>query len=230
MNWYVFTGTVATVSMFVPALLILIFKLFNKFSLLILSVYYILTGFFNLMNQGLITVPGPFQNKVGVLFNYLDAPMMLMVLLFFCTERCKLNTINYSLALYGLYEVVIFYLFRLSPQSSVYVLGPGILLVLCYSIYLFFQQGKLTVMYGKGLGLTLMLVSILFSYGCFSFIYVLYYIKKTSALADVFLIYYIVLFISSVLLSLGIIWLHKRIRNINEVQVSRKELAHFFEV
>jgi NADH:ubiquinone oxidoreductase subunit K len=182
------------------------------------------------MMLGFINVPFSLQNRFGIISNYLDAPMMLIVLLFFCATQWKQKIIYYSLAAFVVYELIILFYYRLAPVSSTYILGPGILLILIYSIYLFFQQGKATVMYGKGLGLSLMLVSILFSYGCYSFIYFLHYIKKTPARADVFLIYYIVLIVSSVLLSLGIFWLQKRIKHINEVHVSRKELAHFFEI
>ncbi|MEO6071605.1 MAG: hypothetical protein ABIN57_02585 [Chitinophagaceae bacterium] len=230
MNWYAITGIASIIALFFPALLILAFKLYKNVSLLILFLYYAITAAYNLMAQGVINIPSLDKNNFGIIANYLDAPMMLAVLLYFCVLPWKRKIIYYSLALFGVFELIILFYYQLAPVSSVYILGPGILLILIYSIYLFFEQGKATVVHGKGLGLTLMLVSILFSYGCFTLIYFLHYIKKTPATADVFLIYYIVLFISSVLMSLGIIWLRKRIQHINEVQVTRKELAHFFQV
>jgi DMSO/TMAO reductase YedYZ heme-binding membrane subunit len=71
-------------------------------------------------------------------------------------------------------------------------------------------------------------VSLLFSYGCFLVLYYLHYLLKTPAVADVFFIYYIVTFIATVVMSLGLVWVIKRTREINERQTTRKELALFF--
>jgi EamA domain-containing membrane protein RarD len=73
-----------------------------------------------------------------------------------------------------------------------------------------------------------MLVSILFAYGCFGIIYFLHYIQKTPATADVFLVYYMVVTISSIIMAAGLVWVHKRKKQIKEVQLTRKELATFF--
>jgi hypothetical protein len=47
--------------------------------------------------------------------------------------------------------------------------------------------------------------SLLFAYGCYGIIYLMYYIFKTQQVADTFLIYFLVVTISSFLLSAGII-------------------------
>jgi hypothetical protein len=229
MNWYTIAGAASIITLFTPVFLILFFKLYKNKSLLVLLVYYSASGIYNLMAQGFITIPVSARKAFGTVLNYLDAPMMLAVLLFFCAAQWKRRVIYFSMALFCIYEVFILFSFHLSPISNSYILGPGILIILLYSSYLLFQHSEATVVHGKGLGLTMVLVSILFSYGCFSIIYFMHYLQKTSALADVLLIYYIVLIISSVSLSIGLIWIQKRIKDIEEVQLTRKELAHFFD-
>jgi hypothetical protein len=95
-------------------------------------------------------------------------------------------------------------------------------------MYLFSQYVKLTIEKNKAWGRTLMVTSILFAYCCYAMIYFIYYIQKTSAVADVFIIYYIVSIISSILMSIGLLWVYNRSKQIKEVQLTRKELALFF--
>jgi hypothetical protein len=59
-------------------------------------------------------------------------------------------------------------------------------------------------------------------------VYIFAFVQKTSNRADVFIIYYLASIIFSVLMSAGLIWVKKRLREINEVQTTRKELNVFF--
>ena len=74
----------------------------------------------------------------------------------------------------------------------------------------------------------MMITSILFAYGCYFIVYVFAYIQKTSEKTDVFIIYYLASIIFSLLMSAGLIWVKKRLRQIKEVQTTRKELNVFF--
>ncbi|HVG40279.1 MAG TPA: hypothetical protein VM888_01615 [Chitinophagaceae bacterium] len=230
MNLHAFMGLTANILLFVPVSLITFFGLYKNISLFILCIYYLVTGIYNLMMQGYISIAPSFTKSFGTVLNYLDTPMMLMVLLFFCASTWKKKVIYFSIAFFIVYELIILVVFKLSTKSNIYILAPGIITILVYSIYLFIQFGKTTIINGKGLGHTLILVSIAFSYGCFFIIYFLHYIQKTSVLADVLLIYYLVLINSSLALTVGLVWINKRVKEIREVQVSRKELAHFFNV
>ncbi len=80
----------------------------------------------------------------------------------------------------------------------------------------------------KGFGKTFMITSILFAYGCYGLIYCLYYLQKTSAVADVFLIYYIASLLASLLMSIGLISYYKRFKQLKAIELTRKELQMFF--
>ena len=86
-------------------------------------------------------------------------------------------------------------------------------------------------MQGKGAGKTLMITSILFAYGCYFLVYLFAYIyvQNNSNKGDVFIIYYVASIIFSVLMSAGLIWVKKRLREIKEEQTTRKELNIFFQ-
>jgi uncharacterized membrane protein YbhN (UPF0104 family) len=108
-------------------------------------------------------------------------------------------------------------------------MGPGIVLIMFYSLYLFINNIKSTIVQGKGVGKTLMITSILFAYGCYFLVYLFAYIQRTSNRQDVFIIYYLASIIFSILMAAGLIWLKKRLREIREVQTTRKELSVFFQ-
>ena len=229
MNFNLIAGTAATVALFIPVVLILAGRLFTNGSLFSLFIYYLFTGLYNLVELGVIELSPLQKHNASVLFNYLDAPLMFLVLLYFCNERWKRKLVLAAMVVFGLYEVIIGICFGLDPQSSVYLLGPGVVLVLAFSIYFFAHYGRLCIEQNKGIGKTLMLVSILFCYGCFLVLYYLDYLVHTPDMADVFLIYYISIFISAMIMSVGLFWIIKRSRTMKELQLTRKELALFFD-
>lgn len=229
MNINLITGALATTALFVPVLLVLAGRLFTNGSLLSLAVYYLFTGLYNLMDLNVLPAVPLFKRQAAVLFNYLDAPLMLMVLLFFCNSAWKRNLVLLALFLFLIFEAIILFWFGLQVQSSVYLLGPGVVLILILSVFFFLHYGKVTIVQRRGQGRTYMLVSIIFSYASFLILYYLHYLMHTPATADVFLIYYIGTFISSVIMSIGLVWIIRRTRAIREQQLTRKELALFFD-
>ena len=180
------------------------------------------------MQLGFINVSTDFKQTFGTIINLADAPLMLLVLLFFCNTKKLKQSIYITIVLFVIYEIVIALKYGLTFDSSVFVLGPGIAIMLIYSIYFFLKHIRFTIVLGKSLGRTLMLLSIVFSYIFFAMIYFFYYIQKTPAVADVFLIYFIVSFISCILMSLGLYWIYKRTKELKEVKITRRELTMFF--
>jgi hypothetical protein len=176
-----------------------------------------------------LKLPSFVTSTGAIVFNYLDAPLMLMVLLFFCNEKWKHNAVLYTLGAFIVFEAAVFFQLGLHARSSVYVLGPGTLLIFGYSLFFFAHYGKISVVQGRSTGKTFMLVAILFSYVVFLMLYYLHYLMHTSAIADVYLIYYIGLFVSSVFMSIGLACIIKRTRELEELQLTRRELALFFD-
>ena len=103
-------------------------------------------------------------------------------------------------------------------------LDPDYLLVLGFSLLFFIHQAKITIVHQKAAGKALIVASLLFAYGGYSFIYVVYYLLKTPYKTDTFLVYYLISIISSVLIAIGIMYERKRVRELMELQTARKEL------
>lgn len=221
-------GSIATCLLFLPVIIILVLRLYNNPSLLFISVYYLLTAAYNFMQLGLINVSANIKQSFGVIINYADAPLMLLVLLFFCNTKKLKRGVYFTIIAFVIYEVVIGFIYGLSVQSSVFTLGPGIAVLLLFSTSFFLKNLKFTIVLGKAVGRTLMISAILFSYLFFALIYFFYYIQKTPAVADVFLIYFIVSIISCICMSIGLYNIYKRARELKEVQITRRELSMFF--
>ncbi|HEU4632625.1 MAG TPA: hypothetical protein VFS22_01490 [Flavisolibacter sp.] len=228
MNWNTLVGVTATVSLFLPVAAILYYKLYQHRSLAALLISYLITALYNLMSEGLIPLSASFQRGFGVVNNYLDIPLMLTALLFFCPIKQKQRTVHIITAVFIAYEIVIACLFGLNPKAVIYIMGPGLALILIYSFYLFARHIKITVEFGKNAGRTLMLVSILFAYGCYAIVYYFYYILETQAVADVFTLYYITSFVSAIIMTIGLHLIRRRMRQLQEVKNTRRELAMFF--
>jgi hypothetical protein len=228
MNANTILGILTAIAFLLPALIILSSRLLINISLVALVVYFLVVTVLCLMAENIIVVDTVFRKKAGVFSNYLDVPLMLTAMLMFCTEKWKQRVIIGVLVCFTFYELIIFSQFKLGGLSSTYVMGPGIILVLLFSFYLFMNNIKATIVQGKGIGKTLMISSILFAYGSYFLVYVFAFIQKTSNKADVFIIYYVTSIIFALVMSAGLIWVKKRLREIKEVQTTRKELNIFF--
>lgn len=228
MNWNAFMGIASTFALLLPPALILLFKLYTNRSLQALFIYYLLGVIYNLMLQGVIPVDASIRKAVGTINNYFDAPLMLLFLLFFCAAKRISKAIQNTILIFIAYEIFIIALYGFTIEANVYVLGPTILIVLLFSIILFMRHIRLSIEQGKGIGKTLMLTSVVFSYGCFSIIYLFHYIQKIKAVNDVFLLYYICSFLTSAIMGAGIFLIRRHLKALNELKQTRKELQVFF--
>lgn len=229
MNWNAIFGIAATILLLLPAGLIVAYGLHRHRSLAALIIWFGITAVFNLLTQQVIPASHGVVKAFEVIKSYLEVPVILMALLFFCPIRQKQRTVYLAGGAFMLYELVIAARFGLDEKTIVYVMGPGLLLILGYTFYLFVKQIRFTVHFGKNTGRTLMLASILFSYCCYGLIYYFYYFTPTPDAGDAFLLYFISISVASLLMSVGITLIRKRMRELEEVKNTRKELALFFD-
>jgi hypothetical protein len=228
MNIVTYMGILSAFAFFIPVLLIFLLRLTDNKSLVALLCYFFITGVYNLIGVTILKVPVHIEERLFVISNYLDAPLMLIGFLFFCTTAQRRRTIYFSLGIFVTYEIVIAVIYGFSPASVIYIMGPGIVLLLVYSVFFFTHYVKLSIEKNSGFGKTFMITSIVFAYGCYAMIYFFYYLQKSSPIDDVFLIYYIASFVASVLMSIGIIIYKKRLKQFKDIELTRRELRIFF--
>ena len=228
MNIVSVTGLLSTCAFLIPVFLILFYRLFLNKSLMALLIYFVLTAMHNFMTLKVLTVPKELARGIGVAINYLDAPLMFTVLLFFCTAGWQRKGLLLSIVIFIGYELVVSGIYGFNATSLVYIMGPAILILGVYAGYFFTRAVKLSIQKNKAFGKTFMITSILFAYGCYAMVYCFYYLQKSPAVADVFLIYYISSFLASCLMGIGLYRYNKRFAQLKEVQVMRRELRVIF--
>jgi hypothetical protein len=191
-------------------------------------IYYAAVFIYNLMTEGYIQADPAFIRYWGLTNNLLDVPLLLTFLIYFSTSASFTRRIKTIIFAFALFEAIVVLIFGFNVKAVTIILGPGIIIEIGLCLLFFIRQTKITILYRKAMGKALIAASLLFAYGCYGIIYLMYYIFKTQQVADTFLIYFLVVTISSFLLSAGIIIEQKRIRKLNEMKLTRKELSSIY--
>jgi hypothetical protein len=213
MNWNDVMGLIATLALSLPILTIIATGLSGYRTFPALVVYYALLVMYNMFVQGYIAVDPTTVRYLGIANNLLDAPLMLIFLTYFATGAPILKQRMWILiGIFVAFEIVTVALVGFNVQAITITMGPGILFILGFSLPFFVRLTKLTITHHKATGKAMMTASMLFAYGCYTIIYVMYYLMKSSDVLDTFLVYFFVCTFSSLLMSAGIIFERKRIK------------------
>ena len=229
MTWNSVMGLVATVALFLPILLILALRLGSYRSFPVLLVYFTIVWINNLMNEHYIQPNANVVYLWGVSANLLDIPLMLMFLTYFSTSAVYTRRLLMLILSFIAFELIIVLLYGFNVRAITIVLGPGILIVFALCLYIFIRHAKIIITHHKALGKILIASALVFAYGCFGILYVLFYIIKTPLIADTFLLYFIVLTLSSMILCAGIVFERKRVQKLIELKKARKELHDIYK-
>jgi|GEM_PF-1515734 len=221
-------GVACIVSFCLPVTVICYNRFYKHRSLTALLVYYIFAIVDNLMSQGWIPVTSSFSKNFSIFNNYIDVPLMLTTLFFFCPSRQRQQRVHLLTVSFIAYELIVTAFHGFNTTAVVYIMAPGILIVLGYSFYLFIRQVKFSIVHGKNQGRTVMLASIFFLYASFSLIFYFYYIMKTPHKADTVMLYYIASTIAAIMMGIGLHMMRKRMKELATIQTTRRELALFF--
>jgi len=222
-------GIISAIALLVPVLLILALRLFNNRSFLALLFYYLIVCVQILMRLNVISTTKSVYQSLGIVDNFLDAPLMLVFLMFFSTSVLMKKRLTTSILLFLCFEAIVICFYGFNVNSVKIILGPDIALIAGLSFMLFLRNVRLTVTNSKALGKAVMMSSLLLSYVLFSLVYIFYYIaRNTRYNRDAQLIYYLVTFISALLMSVGIIIESKRIKKLDELKHTRRELAAIY--
>lgn len=210
-----------------PVLVIVLFKLYRHTSLIALMLYYGLTIVHCLCAEAIPPVPN-FSNPLDVAYTYLEVPLILCSLLFFCHVRQRRLWMQRILLGFIAYEGMVSLYFKFSPQASLWITAPGLAMVIGYASYLFIRQTAFTILHGKNAGRVLMLGAILFAYGSYGLVFYTYFVQKQTDIYTVYALYFISSTVASLLMSAGLFMVRHRIRELQELKIVRKELQIVF--
>ena len=221
-------GLISTVALSLPILTIIATKLYGYRSFPALLVYYAIAVGDNFLTQGYIHADKAFIRYYGISNNLLEAPLILFFLTYFSTSAQLARRMKILIAAFVGYEAIIVSIFGFTRNAIIITMGIGLLLILSFCVIFFVRQTKITIMHRKATGKALIAASFLFSFGCYSIIYLMYYIFKTPK-TDTFLVYFLVTTFSSMLICAGIVVERKRVQKLNELKQTRKELSIIYK-
>lgn len=221
-------GLISSIALFTPIFFIAILRLGTYKTFPALIIYYAAVFIYNLMTEGYIHADPSFVRYWGLTNNLLDVPLLLTFLIYFSTSASFTRRIKTIIFAFALFEAIVILIIGFNVKAVTIILGPGIVIEIALCLFFFIRHTKITILYRKATGKALIAASLLFAYGCYGIIYLMYYVFKTQQVADTFLIYFLVVTISSLLLSVGIIVEQKRIRKLHEMKLTRKELSTIY--
>jgi hypothetical protein len=224
MTWFEIVGLVSAIALLLPIITILILRLAWYKSFPALLIYYILVAGHTFLTLGLIKTDKTFIYYWGVTNNFLDAPLMLAFMTYFSKTAMFRKKMKLFIPVFIFFELIVIAVFGYNIDAAIIVMAPGLSLVLIFSVLFFIHQARITVVYQKAAGKALITTALLFAYGGYAFVYVVYYLVRTPYKADTFVIYFLVTIISSFLLTTGIFFERKRVKQLTELKITREEL------
>ena len=227
MNWDATLGVASVIAFTLPIAVIFYNRYYTHRSLAALLAYYAFILIDNLFGT-IINSATVLARVINYIDKYTNIPLILTALLFFCASKQRQGKIRLLTLIFVTYEIVIIAVYGFTLNSIIYIMGPGVGVVLLYSFYLFVRQIKFSIFHGKNHGRVLMLISIVFDFSCYGLIYFFQYIQKTPFQNDVFRLYYISSIVSSVLMAIGLHMMRVRMKELQSLKTTRKDLAIIF--
>lgn len=236
-NIYSIMGFISTLFIFLPVLLVIILKMAGHRNFIALLLYYTSACIYNVFTLKYIAVPVNTIYYFGLINNLLDVPLMLFFLNYFSTSVKLKKAINWLIPIYILFELIVIFSKGLTQDTITIIAGPGLLVIICLALHFFLQQTKRAIRSPKANGKALIAAAIIFAYGCYIFLYLMFYVFKThmedgkvnpQSLADTYLLYYVGTILSSAILCAGVIIESKRVKHLFEMKVTRKELSAIY--
>lgn len=222
---------IISLSLLVFAVLLLLLNLKEgKYSFLALAFYIVQVVFIDLVSTKIIKLDELTTFHIGTLNNLLDAPLMLVFMLYFAkTEKIK-NLLFTSIGSLLLYDLILYLGMGLSDRFLTFLLGPGLFVVTAFAFYFFVEQLKAAMYQRKVVGKAFISGGLVFTYACFLFIYLMFYVLESKHVMDIYMIYYITYTVLALSVILGVAMIMKaRLAKPKPVQKIRKEDANAFQ-
>ena len=181
------------------------------------------------MTEGYIQISEDVIFYWGIINNMLDVPLMLIFLTYFSPSKKYTQRMMILLLGFIVFELSVMFVTGFNVNGLTIILGPGLIIIAGFCLQFFIRHATMAIEHRKATGKAFIAGSLLFGYGCFSILYILFYIVKTDQVEDTFLIYFMATSISAILMSTGLIIEWRRIKKIKELKITRRELSEIYK-
>jgi len=228
MSWLNAIGIISTLALFAPVFIIVATGLIRYKQYLPLFIYGVLAFGFNLMTEQWVHVPKTIERYYGIINNLADMPLILAFLAFQIASSVQVKRMMIVLAAFIIFEIILIILFGITVKTITWTMGPGLLIVFAYSLYYFVYTVKRSFTHNKFIGKAIVASGLTFAYGCFTILYLMFYVFTLPDIDNLFLIYFFITIIYCGLLSVGLYMESRRKKKLEELLLTRKELMRFF--
>lgn len=230
MSFFELMGIFATIALLLPVTLILAYRLtfYRIFPALLGYLILLLVCNFLLLNY--IPLGSSTDIIQLTLQNVLVAPLIILFLTYFSRTSILRRRMLWTLYAVLAYEVVVLIMFGASKKSAGILPAPGLSVAIGFSLVFFVHQVKLTITYQKALGKALMVSALLFASIGFSYVYGVRCFTLTGYQHDADLIQFFIIIITSITLGAGIFFEQKRVKQLEELRITREELKELYGV
>lgn len=221
-----FIGVISIACVSLPVFAVLFFRLYRHTSIIALLSYYVLTVFHGLGSNALPALPDQ-PDSWDALYHFLEVPLMLSVLLFFCPVQQKQQEMQIFMRIFLVYEAGLALLFGFTTLASRFVMVPGAMMIVFYSLTFFVHQFRFSLRHRKNAGRVLMVGAILLSYSSYLLLVVAPFRFDASPPSGP-AVYFVCASMAAVLMSAGLFLMRHRIRELQELKIIRSELQMVF--
>lgn len=228
MNLQELMGFIFTITLIFPIIIIISLRLYRFKSFLALGIYYLLGFCDDLMLQGYIQVSADFRRIYAVTNTLLDIPLLLTFLSYFSPASIISKRMKSLILVFIAFEILVTTIVGFDRNGLTIIIAPELAIILFFCGWFFIRHIKIAIAHGKAIGKAVMTASLLFAFGCYTLMYIMYYILKTQNTTDVFIIYLISSSLSVIAMSAGLLIENKRIKKLEELKITRKELKDIY--
>jgi hypothetical protein len=230
MNSVNIAGIISLSLLALAAFLLLINFREGRYSFVALACYLAQIIFLDLVSTRVIQLEDLTTFYVGTVNNLLDAPLILVFLLYFSKSE-KINRMIYiSIGALLCYDLILYLTMGLTNRFLTFVIGPGLFVVTAFAFYFFVDQLKAAMYHRKEVGKAFISGGLVFTYACFLFIYLMFYVLHSDHLMDIYMIYHITFIVLAVSLIIGMVIIMKaRFIKPKSVPRLRKEDPNAFQ-
>lgn len=191
MNTEQIFGIISIILLTITVILLIANRKEGGYSFLALAFYLAQIIFLNLISTGILRVSPGLASMLGIWNNILDAPLVLIFMLYLARTEKVRKTQLFSAGIFLVYALGLYMALGMNRTMLTLVIGPGLVLVSVFSFYFFVQFIQSATVDKKDIGKAFMSGGLVFTYLCFLLIYVLYYVMRSPHVKDIYMIYYI---------------------------------------
>lgn len=199
---YKIVTILATIAYFVPAMIVVLKKLWKDMYFLYLGIYWFAGALGNILTH----IPGMSSRTlelVTVLYNMFDIPFILWILWYTSFSSVLAKMLRYVIPGYIIIEFILVLRLGVNYDTIKYIMGAGVLLVLItliWEITIYLQRIEHS---NREKAMLFIYAALLFEYGSYAIVYIFDYFIIPADIADKLLIYYISTLIAIMIASFG---------------------------